>query len=174
MSWLALNTESAPYRFLYSVTLRQSNLPEPIQHARELRKLPVVLAADEVVHFLKAMPSLECLAALTIAYSMLSARVQVIITAFADSRGCVSPTVHMSSSAAGAVRTVVRRSKTRPMSKPWQMQSSDPTGGRRRSDVWRLHSERPMKSLRTSIFSSRHSIGLIRFSFVRCICGNSI
>jgi len=73
--------------FLYSVTLRQPNLPKPIPHAREPRKLPVVLAADEVVHFLEAMPSLKCLAARTIAYSMLSAGVQGIINAFADSRG---------------------------------------------------------------------------------------
>jgi len=38
-------------------------------YAREPRKLPVVLSADEVVGFLEAVPSLEARAALTTAYA---------------------------------------------------------------------------------------------------------
>ncbi|MEO5338864.1 MAG: hypothetical protein H7841_18580, partial [Magnetospirillum sp. WYHS-4] len=34
-------------------------IPERIAYAREPRKLPVVLSADEVVRFLEAVPSLK-------------------------------------------------------------------------------------------------------------------
>ena len=34
-------------------------MPERIAYAREPRKLPVVLSADEVVRFLEAVPSLK-------------------------------------------------------------------------------------------------------------------
>jgi integrase/recombinase XerD len=44
-------------------------LPERIVHAREPRKLPVVLGADEVVRFLDAVPGLKHRAALTTAYA---------------------------------------------------------------------------------------------------------
>ena len=40
-------------------------MPERIPYAREPRKLPVVLSADEVVAFLEAVPSLKSRAALT-------------------------------------------------------------------------------------------------------------
>ena len=54
---------------LYGVTLGQADLPERIAYAREPRKLPVVLGADEVVGFLEAVPSLKSRAALTTAYA---------------------------------------------------------------------------------------------------------
>ena len=44
-------------------------MPERIPYAREPRKLPVVLSADEVVRFLEAVPSLKTRAALTTAYA---------------------------------------------------------------------------------------------------------
>jgi integrase/recombinase XerD len=69
MSWPALNQTVCALRFLYGVTLRQAELPERIVHAREPRKLPVVLSAEEVVRFLEAVPSLKCRAALTTAYA---------------------------------------------------------------------------------------------------------
>jgi len=69
MSWPALNQTVCALRFLYGVTLRRADLPERIAHAREPRKLPVVLSADEVVRFLEAVPSLKCRAALTTAYA---------------------------------------------------------------------------------------------------------
>jgi site-specific recombinase XerD len=69
MSWPALNQTVCALRFLYGVTLGQADLPERIPHARERRKLPVVLGADEVVRFLEAVPSLKARAALTTAYA---------------------------------------------------------------------------------------------------------
>jgi integrase/recombinase XerD len=69
ISWPALNQTVCALRFLYGVTLGQADLPERIPHAREPRKLPVVLGADEVVRFLEAVPSLKCRAALTTAYA---------------------------------------------------------------------------------------------------------
>jgi integrase len=46
-----------------------ASIPERIPYAREPRKLPVVLSADEVVAFLEAVPSLKSRAALTTAYA---------------------------------------------------------------------------------------------------------
>jgi hypothetical protein len=47
------------------VTLRCDAIPERIAYARELRKLPAVLSADEVVRFREAVSSLEARVALT-------------------------------------------------------------------------------------------------------------
>src|SRR4051794_12860270 len=58
MSWPALNQTVCALRFFYGVTLGQANLPERIPHAREPRRLPVVLGADEVVRFLEAVAGL--------------------------------------------------------------------------------------------------------------------
>jgi site-specific recombinase XerD len=69
ISWPALNQTVCALRFLYGVTLKQADLPERIPYARERRKLPVVLGADEVVRFLEAVPSLKARAALTTAYA---------------------------------------------------------------------------------------------------------
>src|SRR5688500_12386191 len=46
-------------RFFYGITLGQATVPERIPYAREPRKLPVVLSADEVVQFLEAVSSLK-------------------------------------------------------------------------------------------------------------------
>jgi hypothetical protein len=54
---------------LYGVTLGHGEIPERIPYAREPRKLPVVLSADEVVRFLEAVSSLKTRAALTTAYA---------------------------------------------------------------------------------------------------------
>jgi integrase len=54
---------------LRPVTLGQATVPERIPYAREPRKLPVVLSADEVVQFLQAVSSLKSRAALTTAYA---------------------------------------------------------------------------------------------------------
>src|SRR5215210_5757499 len=69
ISWPALNQIVCALRFFYGVTLGQGTLPERIPYAREPRKLPVVLSADEVVAFLEAIPSLKSRAALTTAYA---------------------------------------------------------------------------------------------------------
>src|SRR6266568_3316166 len=55
--------------YLYAVTLGQAEIPERIAYAREPRKLPVVLNADEVVRFLEAVASLKTRTALTTAYA---------------------------------------------------------------------------------------------------------
>src|SRR3546814_2238667 len=59
ISWPALNQTVCALRFLYGVTLGHSEIPERIPYAREPRKLPVVLSADEVVRFLEAVPRSE-------------------------------------------------------------------------------------------------------------------
>jgi len=69
ISWAALNQTVCALRFFYGVTLRHGEVPERIPYAREPRKLPVVLSADEVVRFLEAVPSLKTRAALTTTYA---------------------------------------------------------------------------------------------------------
>jgi len=51
------------------VTLGQATIPERIPYAREPRKLPTVLSADEVAPFLEAVSSLKARVALTAAYA---------------------------------------------------------------------------------------------------------
>ena len=69
ISWPALNQIVCALRFFYGVTLGEADVPERIPYAREPRKLPVVLSADEVVQFLEAVSSLKSRAALTTAYA---------------------------------------------------------------------------------------------------------
>jgi len=69
ISWPALNQTVCALRFFYGVTLGHGEIPERIPYAREPRKLPVVLSADEVVRFLEAVSSLKTRAALTTAYA---------------------------------------------------------------------------------------------------------
>jgi integrase/recombinase XerD len=69
ISWPALNQIVCALRFFYGVTLGHSTIPERIAYAREPRKLPVVLSADEVVSFLEAIPSLKSRIALTTVYA---------------------------------------------------------------------------------------------------------
>ena len=69
ISWPALNQTVCALRFFYGVTLNRPEIPERIACAREPRKLPVILSADEVVRFLEAVPSLKTRTALTTAYA---------------------------------------------------------------------------------------------------------
>ena len=55
ISWPALNQTVCALRFFYGVTLKRDEMPERIPYARQPRKLPVVLSADEVVQFLEAV-----------------------------------------------------------------------------------------------------------------------
>ena len=49
VSWASLNQVVCALRFFYGVTLGCDAIPERIAYAREPRKLPAVLSADEVV-----------------------------------------------------------------------------------------------------------------------------
>jgi integrase/recombinase XerD len=69
ISWPALNQTVCALRFFYGVTLGHGEIPERIPYAREPRKLPVVLSADEVVRFLEAVPGLKTRTALVTAYA---------------------------------------------------------------------------------------------------------
>ena len=69
ISWPALNQIVCALRFFYGVTLGHDAIPERIAYAREPRKLPVVLSADEVVRFLETIPSLKSRTALTTVYA---------------------------------------------------------------------------------------------------------
>jgi integrase/recombinase XerD len=69
ISWPGLNQIVCALRFFYGITLGEAAVPERIPYAREPRKLPIVLSADEVVRFLEAVSSLKSRAALTTAYA---------------------------------------------------------------------------------------------------------
>jgi site-specific recombinase XerD len=69
ISWASLNQTVCALRFFYGVTLGHGEIPERIAYAREPRKLPVVLSADEVVRFLSAVPNVRTRVALTTAYA---------------------------------------------------------------------------------------------------------
>jgi site-specific recombinase XerC len=69
ISWASLNQIVCALRFFYGVTLGEAEVPERIAYAREPRKLPVVLSADEVVQFLESVSSLKSWAVLTTAYA---------------------------------------------------------------------------------------------------------
>lgn len=69
VAWASLNQTVAALRFFCGVTLGMAEIPERIAYAREPRRLPVVLSADEVVRLLEAVPSLKARAALTTAYA---------------------------------------------------------------------------------------------------------
>jgi integrase len=51
------------------VRLGKATIPERIPYAREPRKLPTALSADEVVQFLESVSSLKARMALTTAYA---------------------------------------------------------------------------------------------------------
>jgi integrase/recombinase XerD len=72
ISWASLNQIVCALRFFYGITLGQDDVPERIPYAREPRKLPVILSADEVVQFLEAVSSLKARVALTTAYVRIS------------------------------------------------------------------------------------------------------
>jgi integrase/recombinase XerD len=69
ISWASLNQIVCALRFFYGITLGEAEVPERIAYAREPRKLPVVLSADEVVLFLESVSTLKSRAALTTAYA---------------------------------------------------------------------------------------------------------
>ena len=69
ISWAGLNQIVCAVRFFYGATLGRGDLPERIAYAREPRKLPVVLGAEEVVRFLAAVTNLKHRIALTTAYA---------------------------------------------------------------------------------------------------------
>jgi integrase/recombinase XerD len=69
VAWGSLNQVVCALRFFYGVTLGQATIPERIPYAREPRKLPTVLSADEVVRFLESVSSLKSRVALTTAYA---------------------------------------------------------------------------------------------------------
>jgi len=69
VAWGSLNQVVCALRFFYGVTLGQATIPERIPYAREPRKLPTVLSADEVARFLESVSSLKSRVALTTAYA---------------------------------------------------------------------------------------------------------
>jgi site-specific recombinase XerD len=69
ISWGALNQTVAALRFFFGVTMGRSDLPQRVARARDPRRLPVVLSAEEVAMFLEAIPGLRDRVALTLAYA---------------------------------------------------------------------------------------------------------
>ncbi|MFS8050565.1 tyrosine-type recombinase/integrase, partial [Rhizobium sp. BR 314] len=69
ISWASLNQIVCALRFFYGITLGQDDIPDRIPNAREPRKLPIVLSAEEVAQFLEAVSSLKARVALTTAYA---------------------------------------------------------------------------------------------------------
>ena len=59
---------SCALRFFFGVTLGRQDAIAHIVRAKEPKKLPVVLSAEEIARFLEAVPGLRSRAALTTAY----------------------------------------------------------------------------------------------------------
>jgi site-specific recombinase XerD len=68
-AWSSINQVVAALRFFFGVTLDRKDVIAKIPTAKEPRRLPVVLSADEVVRFLEAVPNLKHRTALTTAYA---------------------------------------------------------------------------------------------------------
>lgn len=68
MSWSHINQVSCALRFFFGVTLGRKDAAVRIVSAKEPKKLPTVLSADEITRFLQAVPGLRNRAALTTAY----------------------------------------------------------------------------------------------------------
>jgi integrase/recombinase XerD len=83
-SWPALNQIVCALRFFYGVTLGHTVVPERISYAREPRKLPVVLSAEEVARFLEAIPCLKTRTALTTVYAAGLRVSEVVLLKIAD------------------------------------------------------------------------------------------
>jgi len=69
VSWGTVNQAVCALRFFFGVTMGRSDLPERIAYARQSRRLPVILSADEVARFLEAVWGLRNRTALTLAYA---------------------------------------------------------------------------------------------------------
>src|SRR5580700_10472657 len=67
-SWSHINQVSCALRFFFGVTLGRQEAFDRIVSAKEPKKLPVVLSAEEITRFLQAVPGLRNRAALTTAY----------------------------------------------------------------------------------------------------------
>ena len=59
LSWSHINQVSCALRFFFGVTLGRQGAIDHIVRAREPRKLPVVLSAEEIARFLEAVPGLR-------------------------------------------------------------------------------------------------------------------
>jgi len=68
LSWSHINQVSCALRFFFGVTLGRQEAFDRIVSAKEPKKLPVVLSAEEITRFLQAVPGLRSRAALTAAY----------------------------------------------------------------------------------------------------------
>ena len=68
MSWSHINQVSCALRFFFGVTLGRQEAFDHIVSAKEPKKLPVVLSAEEITRFLEAVSGLRSRAALTTAY----------------------------------------------------------------------------------------------------------
>lgn len=83
-SWPALNQIVCALRFFFGITLDHNAILERIAYAREPRKLPVVLSADEIVRFLEAVPSLKSRTALTTVYAACLRVSEVVLLKISD------------------------------------------------------------------------------------------
>jgi len=68
LSWSHINQVSCALRFFFGVTLGRQEASARIVSAKEPKRLPVVLSADEIASFLQAVPGMRNRAALTTAY----------------------------------------------------------------------------------------------------------
>jgi integrase/recombinase XerD len=68
-SWSHINQVACALRFFYGITLGQKEAFERIVNGREPDKLPPVLDADEVAHFLESVAGLRNRVALTTSYA---------------------------------------------------------------------------------------------------------
>ena len=169
ISWPALNQTVCALRFFYGVTLGHGEIPERIPYARQPRKLPVVLSADEVVRFLEAVPSLKTRTALTAAYAAGLRASEVVSLRIGDidsrrmvirveqGKGGKDRYVMLSAQLLGILRTYWRLARP----KDWLFLGRD---GRRPIDVQVLHAA--CRSARTAAgLDKRVTVHTLRHSF---------
>jgi integrase/recombinase XerD len=113
VAWASLNQTVAALRFFYGVTLGLAEVPERIPYAREPRRLPVVLGADEVVRFLEAVPSLKARTALTTAYAA-GLRVSEVTRLRARDIDSGRMMIHVENGKEGALRHALRAAARHP------------------------------------------------------------
>jgi integrase/recombinase XerD len=141
VAWASLNQVICALRFFYGVTLGEQTIPERIAYAREPRKLPMVLSADEIVRFLEAVSSLKARIALTTAYAAGLRVSEVATLKICDVKGGKERCVMLSQPLPGILRSYWRLARRRRSRSP----AARPTSRSRRRRCMRLAARRRLQ-----------------------------
>ena len=102
-SWSHINQVACALRFFYGVTLGQAEAFDRIVGGKKHDKLPLVLNADEIARFLKAVPGLRNRVALTTAYAA-GLRVSEVVSLKVTSIDNVRVLIHIENGKGGRER----------------------------------------------------------------------